>query len=455
MISRLSIRARLTAAFAAAMIAVLALAGLFTYLKVRSDLDEALEESLSSRADDVAALVVSSGADGPSLDGERLVEGEDSFSEVLGPRGDVVATTLGPGSGPAITAAEAQRASTGSVSLDERDLPGIDGRAKVLARSVTTSAGTYTVVVGGTTADKAEALAGLTGAFAIGGPVAILLASLLGYLLAGRALAPVEAMRLRAAGITLEQSGERLPLPAAADEVHRLGETLNEMLDRIEGSLERERVFFADASHELRTPLAILRTELELARRPGRSSDELRAALQSTAEEVDRLARLAEDLLVIARSDQGRLPIARKTTPLEPLLENVRNRFAARAAEGGREIAVSSPPGSRGELDPLRIEQALGNLVDNALRHGEGVVRLSARAEPGATVLEVSDQGNGIPTDFQRRAFERFSRADDGRTGGGVGLGLSIVRAVARAHGGDAELDGSTVRLRLSSRLPS
>ena len=124
--------------------------------------------------------------------------------------------------------------------------------------------------------DREEALAGLAGAFLIGGPIALLLASGLGYLLAGRALAPVEAMRRRAAEITLERSGERLPLPRADDEIHDLGATLNTMLDRIEASLERERVFVADASHELRTPLAILRTELELAERQRRSPEELR-----------------------------------------------------------------------------------------------------------------------------------------------------------------------------------
>ena len=451
MLSSLSIRARLTAAFAAAMIGVLVLAGAFVYLKVRSDLTEALEESLGSRADDVAALVSSADGDPPDLGGERLVDGEDSFAQVIGPSGEVVASTLPASSGAAITPAEAQAAAGGVPLVSERDVQGIDGEAKLLARSVDTPAGESTVVVGATTQDRSEALAGLTGAFAIGGPVAILLASLLGYLLAGRALAPVETMRRRAAGITLERSGERLPLPTADDELHRLGETLNEMLDRIEGSLERERVFVADASHELRTPLAILRTELELARRPGRSPEELRAALQSTAEEVDRLARLAEDLLVIARSDQGRLPIALEATELNPLLERVRDRFAPQAAEAGREISVSAPSGSQAEIDPMRIEQALGNLVDNSLRHGAGDVRLAADQNGGSTVLEVSDGGPGFPDAFRDRAFERFSRADEGRTGGGAGLGLAIVRAVAQAHGGDAEADGSTVKLTLPS----
>jgi two-component system OmpR family sensor kinase len=253
----------------------------------------------------------------------------------------------------------------------------------------------------------------------------------------------VEAMRRRAREITLERSGDRLPLPRADDEIHQLGATLNEMLDRIEASLERERVFVADASHELRGPLAVLRTELELAGRQERSPEELRAALGSAAEEVDRLSQLAEDLLVIARSDQGRLPIARQRVELQTLLERVRERFVRRATEGGREIVVDASDSESAELDPLRIEQALGNLIENALRHGGGEVRLSARRDNGATVFEVSDQGPGFPDGFESRAFERFTRADDGRTGGGAGLGLAIARAIAVAHGGEVEISDS------------
>lgn len=455
MIGRLSIRARLTAAFAAAMMLVLALAGAFVYLQVRSGLDESLQESLSSRADDVAALVSGAGTRTPRLDRERLVDKEDSFAQVLGPDGKVITSTLPLGAGATITPTEADRAAGGSVLLSERRLPGVDREAKLLARPVTTPQGEAIVVVGATTQDRSETLAGLTGAFVIGTPVAIVLSSLLGYLLAGRALAPVEAMRRRASGITLERSGERLPLPAADDELHRLGETLNEMLDRIEESLERERVFVADASHELRTPLSILRAELELARRPGRSPEELRAALSSTSEEVDRLARLAEDLLVIARFDQGRLPIKREPVAIEPLLERVRDRFSARAAGDGREISLAVPAGARAELDPMRIEQALGNLIDNALRHGGGEIRIAAGTEGDATVLEVSDAGPGFPEPFRAQAFERFSRADEGRSGGGAGLGLAIVQAVAQAHGGDAALDGAGERTAVRISVPA
>jgi heavy metal sensor kinase len=440
---RLSIRARLTAAFAAALIVVLALAGLFVYLRVSSDLTEALENGLRSRADDLASLVTSAGNRPPNLAEGRLVEGDEGFSQVLDTKGRVVASTLAPAAGSALDPDEVARAARGSVMVDEREVPGIESSAAILARPADSRDGEVIVVAGTSTEDRDEALAGLREAFLLGAPVALVLASGLGYLLASRSLTPVERMRRRAGEITLERSGERLPLPPADDEIRRLGGTLNTMLDRIEASLERERVFVADASHELRTPLAALRTELELANRPGRSPEEMREALHSASEEVDRLSQLAEDLLVIARSDQGRLPIAPQQVELKNLLGRVGERFARRAREGGRAISVDAVPGLHAKLDPLRTEQALGNLVENALRHGTGDIRLSARRDDGRATLEVSDQGPGFPDGFEQQAFERFSRADQARAGGGAGLGLAIARAIAVAHGGDVTIAAS------------
>jgi len=436
-LGHLSIRAKLTVAFSAALLLVLALAGLFVYLRVSSELTGAIDDALQARANDVAALLAREEENPPELSG-GLFGGEEGFSQVLTPRGEVVASTLNPGAGPALDPEQVMRAAREQLVVEGSDVPGIEGsEARVLAEPATARDGSSVVVVAGAgTEERREALAGIASAFLIGAPLALVLASGLGYLLAARSLAPVEAMRRRAQEITLERSGERLPLPPAEDEIHQLGETLNTMLDRIEALLERERVFVADASHELRTPLATLRTELELAGRPGRSPEDLRSALRSTIEEVDRLSQLAEDLLVIARSDQGRLPIAREPIELNVLLERVRKRFQDRAREGGREIVIAAPAGLRAELDSLRIEQALGNLVDNALRHGGGEVRLSARGDDGSIVLEVTDQGPGFADGFEGEAFDRFTRADDGRTGGGAGLGLAIVEAIAAAHGG-------------------
>jgi two-component system OmpR family sensor kinase len=452
-LGRLSIRARLTIAFAASMLLVLALAGLFVFLRVESELTETIDNGLASRADDLAALVDSTGSGAPKLSEGRVVEADEGFSQILSPDGTVVASTLASGVGPALDPAEIDRATQGSV-IAERQVPGIESEARVLGRPASSADGTVVVVAGVSTEDRVEALAGLTNAFLVGAPVALVLASGIGYLLAKRSLSPVEAMRRRAQEITLERSGERLPLPQAEDEIRQLGETLNTMLDRIEAALDRERVFVADASHELRTPLAILKAELELADRPDRSAGELRGAVHSASDEVDRLSRLAEDLLVIARSDQGRLPIKRESVEPSQVLERVRDRFARRAGEERREIVVDAPAGQRADLDPFLIEQALGNLVDNALRHGDGEVRLSARQHDGSMVLEVSDDGPGFAPDFEAEAFERFTRPDGGRTGGGAGLGLAIVRAVAAAHGGQAVVargrSGSPTTLRIT-----
>ncbi|HKP88595.1 MAG TPA: HAMP domain-containing sensor histidine kinase, partial [Thermoleophilaceae bacterium] len=266
-----------------------------------------------------------------------------------------------------------------------------------------------------------------------GGAAALLLASLAGYAVAAGALRPVEAMRRRAEAVGPGDGG-RLPVPRSNDEIARLGSTLNEMLDRLEAAFERERSFAADASHELRTPLGILRAELELALRQGRSPDELRAALESAAEETDRLIRLAEDLLVLARLDEGRLPLRPSRVDAGELLESVAERFDGR----GEHVRVATAPGGlalRG--DRARLEQALGNMVDNALRHGSGEVGLAAAASNGRLELHVTDSGPGFDAAMAERAFERFTTADPAR-GGGAGLGLAIVAAIAQSHGGAA-----------------
>jgi signal transduction histidine kinase len=292
--------------------------------------------------------------------------------------------------------------------------------------------------------------------FLIGVPIAVLLASAIGYWLATAGLAPVEAIRRRARRVSLTQGGERLPLPDAQDEIRRLGETLNEMLARLEESFQRERRFVADASHELRTPLAVLKAELEAALRIAGDDPEVRESLVAALEETDHLAQLAEDLLLIARAADGRLPVKPERLQVRELLERTRQRFADRADEQRREIRVDVPDDSGVWADPLRARQALGNLVDNALRHGGGEIRLSGRRAGEAVEIDIADEGHGFPPELAPRAFERFARdgTDPGRSG--AGLGLAIVRAIAEAHGGTAAIvdsnSGATVRLRFPAR---
>ncbi len=443
--SRLPIRLRLTLFFTAAMAVVLAGATWLLYMQVGSDLGSGIDQSLRSRAQDVGALV----RDGGSLrsTSSPLIESGESFAELVSPNGRVLDASSSLHRAPLLSAEELRRARVHPLWLNRPSAPGLDEPTRLLA--VRSPRGV--LIVGGTRENRAETLGTLRRGFFIGGPVALLLAALGGYLVAGAALRPIEGMRRRAQEISTSSLDERLPVPATGDEVARLGETLNRMLERIEEGLARERRFVSDASHELRTPLALLKTELELALREGRSPDQLRAAIESAAGETDRLARIADDLLLLARSEQGHLQLRLERLDSGELLRSVARRFSRRGRpEVEAEAGVL-------EGDRLRLEQALGNLVDNAVRHGGCGVSLRAGRRNGSVELHVLDRGEGFPTAFIERAFERFSRADEGRGGESAGLGLSIVETIARAHGGSAHAanrdgGGADVWIELPSR---
>jgi heavy metal sensor kinase len=425
-VSRLPIRLRLTLAFALVMAIVFTAVGALLYARLGDTLDERIADGLETRS---AALVT-------TLDARSAAAAtEEGVAQVLAANGAVVSTSGTVAERSLLSGEQLSRARMGSISFDEEiESEGADVPFRLLARPV----GTRVVVVGEPLDDRDEALAGLLAQLLVVLPIALLVSSAIGYVVAGAALRPVEAMRARATEISADTPEQRLPLPRAHDEVYRLGETLNEMLDRLDAGLARERRFVADASHELRTPLATLRAELELAARRPRSAEELQAALRSAGEEVERLVRLAQDLLTLARTDDGRMELRLERQDARGLLEAVAGRNDARATAAGRSIEVVAPIDVELTGDRRRLEQALGNLVDNALRHGAGAVRLDARLEGGRVELSVSDQGAGFPPAFLPHAFERFSRAEASRAGGGTGLGLAIVDAVARAHGGSA-----------------
>jgi signal transduction histidine kinase len=320
--------------------------------------------------------------------------------------------------------------------VDRARLPGFDDSARLLALPVAADGRPLVRVVGASTEGRGETLEGLLTQLLVAAPIALALASVLAYALATAALRPVESMRRRAASIRSSDRGQRLPVPDTDDEIARLGETLNDLLARLESARERERRFVADASHELRTPLALLRSELELAQRRPRSREELESALASAAEETERLSRLADDLLVLARADADGLALRRDEVRVRDLAERVGSRFDRRAAEAGRTIDVEAPAHLEVVGDRTRIEQALTNLVDNALRHGGGAVRIVAGTNDGSVEVHVLDEGPGFEGGFAAHAFERFTRADEARANGGAGLGLAIAHVIAQAHGG-------------------
>jgi len=433
-VSRLPIRVRLTLIFAAAMAAVIVAVGGVLYLRLGDSLTSQIDERLDARAEALAGLAGSSLSPGDGL--SAAAAGAEGFAQVIAPDGGILAATAGFERQVLLPAG---RRAAGPELRFERDVVEPDGDvdpARILVTPV--PGGDRLLVVGESVTDRRDALRGLLTQLWVLGPIALVLSSLLGFLVSGAALRPVEAMRRRAAEIGADTPEGRLPLPEARDEIHRLAETLNAMLQRLDDGLRRERRFVADASHELRTPLALLKTELELATRRPRTAVELDTALRSASDEVDRLVRLSEDLLVLATVHDGALPLRPTRIDLDAVLGAVAARFSAKARATGRDLDVDASEGLVIVADRLRLEQALGNLVDNALRHGAGTIRLAARRDGNAVAVTVGDRGPGFAAELIPRAFERFSRGDAARSDAAAGLGLAIVDAIARAHGGRA-----------------
>jgi signal transduction histidine kinase len=419
----LPLRAKLTLVFACVMAVVLAAVGLFLHLRTRSNLDVSIDSALHARSGN---LIQSLG----DADGRRpVIEPGERFAQVLDTSGHVLASRPA-GAPPLLSAAEARRLARAGGTLERAE------RERLFVRPATSGGRPVLAVVATSLADRERAIEGLDRALLLGGPLALAIASALAYAIAAGALRPVDHMRERAAAITAADDDARLPVPEPRDEVRRLAETLNDMLGRLADAAAHERSFVANASHELRTPLAILRTELELALRHG----DAHAALRSAIADVDRLSRLADDLLVLARADGGRLPVRREEVAVARLLEEIAASFRPRLAAAGRGLDVQAPPGLTVRADPLRLAQALSNLLENAERHGAGDVTLAgAVRSDGRVDLEVRDAGPPLPDEVLQAAFTRFARF--GRAPGGAGLGLAIVAAIADAHGGHATLE--------------
>ncbi len=280
-----------------------------------------------------------------------------------------------------------------------------------------------------------EALSELLVQLAVAFSGTLLISGIVGYRVARVALNPVERMRLRASTESADASF-RLPVPETRDELARLAETLNDLFARVQTGVERERRLIADTSHELRTPLSQLLLRVDLALSRERTPAELRAALVDLRQDTQRLVRLANDLLLIARADDGRLPIRPEHIAILELAGESASRFEESASRDGRTIQLDIDAALTLSVDRDRVAQALDNLIDNAIRHGSGTVTVSASARPAAVAIEVHDEGAGFDGGFAEHAFDRFTTADAGRSEGGSGLGLAIVAAIAAAHGG-------------------
>ncbi len=428
---RLPVRWRLTLAFAVVIAVVLAATGLFIHGRLASNLDASIDRSLRSRAADVAALAQQS----ESGLSEAATEGgpgqhAPALAQLVNASGRVMDRTAGLPAQPLLDARSLARARSGHRVMRETRLRG--GRVRLLAEPLRAQDQRLVVIVGQSLEDRARALDNLTGVLLIGGPAALLLALLAGYMLTGAALAPVEAMRHRAAEISADDLGRRLPAAGGDDELGRLGRTLNEMLERVDRAVARERTLVADASHELRSPLAMLRTELELLGRERPTGAALQRAVRSAIEETDRLSRLANDLLLLARADDRQLAVHPQPVPAVELMR------AAVERAGDPRVAIDAVGDATVLVDRARTGQALDNMLANARRYAHREILLMARPRDGSVELHVLDDGPGFPVEFLSRAWERFARADAGRTQDGAGLGLAIVRTIAELHGGSA-----------------
>ena len=447
MMRRWPIRIRLTAAFTAVMALVLLAVAALTVAHTKESLDEAITESLSYRLDNLRSIAV---AAEPSLAGGN----PDTAQQIIASDGHVLAATPNLAGQTALSPSELDVARREQLVADHSRLGNLEGPVRVAAGP---APGGRLVVAAQSLADRDAAVADLRNELLTGFPIVLLAAALGAYLLAAAALRPVERMRARAASISATDAHARLPVPPARDEIHHLGTTFNELLQRLQVALERERQFVIDAGHELRTPLSLLTTELELALRRPRSNPELVAAMRSALDETARLSRLARDLLTVADTST---PAQQPTLDLRIQLVAIGERYRHSL---GDQLDIDCPAGQYIHADPADFDRIIGNLIDNAIQHGATPITIHVQ-HVGADGVEirVADHGPGFPDGFLPHAFDRFSRADTARTTGGTGLGLAIVDTLTqRNHGavtahnrpaGGAEI---TIRLAAESAQPA
>jgi signal transduction histidine kinase len=426
-----TLRFRVTALAALVVLAVLALAGAGLLLLQRSVLVENLDETLRERAGAVAADLRA----GRPID-PRDLRGDDVLVQVVA-GGQVVAAS------PELAGAAPWPAADGG-----RTLP--DGAA---ARVVTVPAGSATVHAAGGLDDVTDSTGALLRALLWAVPLATAVLAGLVWLLVGRVLRPVEAIRAEVDRISAARLDGRVPEPATGDEVDRLARTMNAMLERLAAAADRQRRFVADAAHELRSPLARIRTELEVDRAHPAAADAARTRATLLAE-TDRLQRLVDDLLLLARADAG----ARRgpsETPVD-LDEVALAAAAAHRAAGSVVVDTAGVAPVQVAGDAAALRRLVDNLLDNAVRHAGSRVTVTVGEDGATAVLTVADDGPGIPAGAREAVFERFTRLDEARTpaSGGAGLGLAIARDAAVRHGGTLDLDGGGPGARFVLRLP-
>lgn len=458
---RLSLRARLTAAATIVIAVGMAAAAALLVWRVDSVLASNLDTNLTQQVHEVAADV----ARGDANPRVARSAGESTVLQVVDGAGKVISSSGDIDGEPRLffisPAADAPALGTVISSA-------LDGPYRVAAVAVTSPSGPATVYVGSPTTPLEDSGSELGATLIFGVPTMVALLALVGWLLVGRALRPVDVIRRQAAAIPGTDLQQRLDVPASDDELGRLAQTFNDLLERIAIAADRQRRFVADAAHELRTPLATLRARLEIdLRHPpeGEGNAKIADTRQLSLQQVTRLAALVDDLLQLARLDADPR-LHRRPIDLDDLVwETVRE-----AREGGAphlDTTGISPVRVLG--DPVALHRVIRNLIRNAVRYADQTVtvrlfrdsppagiRASASAG-GIAMLIISDDGPGIPLADRERVFERFVRLDEGRArdAGGTGLGLAIVADIVTAHGGRVRIDDNHPGAKVWVELPA
>jgi signal transduction histidine kinase len=420
--------------------------GIALVIVLRDTLTDQVRTSARLRAHDLADSLGSGSSPAQVTDEND----DDLLVQVLDDRGDVIAASPDARHDRAMAHPQ-PGASTEIGVLDEKDHE--TDKFLAVASTVDTAEGARTVIVARVLDPVTDSTHLVRNWLLIGLPLLLLLVAVTTWKLVGRALAPVEAMRAEVDEISAAALDRRVPQPAGRDEIARLASTMNEMLDRLEQAQKRQREFVSDASHELRSPVASIREQAEVAlAHPDRTTTSELA--ESVLAEDLRVQKLVEDLLLLTRADEQTLPLGRRPVDLDDLVFEEARRLRT---DNGLRIDTTGVSAARVMGDESALRRVVVNLAENAARHARTKVSFALKEESGSAVLDIADDGPGIPEADRARVFERFVRLDDARArdDGGSGLGLAIVAQLVAAHSGTVQIaDDGTVGTRIQVRIP-
>jgi signal transduction histidine kinase len=441
-----SVRARMTVLATLVAVVAVGISAVTLLVVLRHSLERAGDDAAKTRAQDLAALTTTG-----TLPRLLTVPNDEDVAQVVGASGAVLAGSTGHTGRAIATFAPEGRA---PVVRMVRDVPDdnelIDFR--VWAQRARTPDGPVTVYIGTSLESVNETIATVRRVLLLILPPLLALLAVASWVLVGRALRPVEAIRAEVADISGRALDRRVPVPPRRDEIGRLASTMNEMLDRLQAASERQRKFVADASHELQSPIAALRAQLEVAIAQPATTD-WAATSSDLLAESRHMERLVRDLLFLARSD-GEESVRRiERVDLDDIVleEATRLRSTAQVRVDASGVSAAPLSGNRDELTRL-----VRNLLENAEHHAESRVRIRLSAEGREIILMVEDDGPGVPAAERERIFQRFTRLDEARSrnNGGTGLGLAIVKEITERHGGTVCVENTAPGARFAVRLP-